>query len=357
MNANADGGSARASNRISRRSAISSGTFPDDGFEETLGATSRWLVDRQNPEGFWVGELEGDTILESEYVLLMAFIGRSGEEVCVKACRYLLDHQLPEGGWAIYPGGPPDLSASVKAYFALKIVGVPFDDPAMGKARRVILDAGGAQGCNSFSRFYLALLGQIGYEECPSVPPELVLIPSRLGFSLSAMSAWTRPILIPLSIMSVHRPVRQLRADQGIAELFREDQPRQAGGTREFLSWTNFFLGVDRLLKWGHRNLPTSWRRPAVRAAHRWMLDHFENTDGLGAIFPPMIYSVVALHCLGYEKDSAPMRWALEHLENLLIEEEGTVRVQPCVSPVWDTAIATIALADAKLPPHHPALL
>lgn len=357
MNANADGGSARASNRHSRRPAISPGTLSDDGLEATFGATSRWLVDRQHPEGFWVGELEGDTILESEYVLLMAFIGRSDEAVCVKACRYLLDHQLPEGGWAIYPGGPADLSASVKAYFALKIVGVPSDDPAMVKARRVILDAGGAQGCNSFSRFYLALLGQIEYEECPSVPPELVLIPSRLGFSLSAMSAWTRPILIPLSIMSVHRPVRRLPAGQGIAELFRGDLPRQAGGTREFWSWTNFFLGVDRLLKWGHRHLPASWRRPAIRAAHRWMLDHFENTDGLGAIFPPMIYSVVALHCLGYEKDSAPVRWALEHLENLLIEEDGKVRVQPCVSPVWDTAIATIALADAKLPAHHPALL
>ena len=124
------------------------------------------------PDGHWVGELEGDTILESEYVLLLAFLGREAEAVCVKACRYLRDLQLPDGGWAIYPGGPVEISASVKAYFALKLVGVPADDPDMVRAREAILAHGGAQGCNSFTRFYLALLGQIGYDECPTVPPE-----------------------------------------------------------------------------------------------------------------------------------------------------------------------------------------
>ena len=202
------------------------------------------------------------------------------------------------------------------------------------------------------------MLGQIGYDDCPSVPPELVLAPSRWGFSLSAMSAWTRTIVVPLSIMSAFQPVRRLDPEQGIAELFREDLPRHpARRTRQPVSWTNIFLGLDRLLKWADRHLPRSWREPGIRAAHRWIIEHFENSDGLGAIFPPMIYTVIALHCLGYAPDSAPVQWAWRQLEDLLIEEDGKVRVQPCVSPVWDTAIATIALADARLPDFHPALL
>src|SRR6185312_16036009 len=132
-----------------------------------LNATQRWLLDEQRDDGHWVGELEGDSILESEYILLMAYLGRESDEVCAKMCRFLHDHQRPEGGWAIYPGGPFDLSASVKAYFALKLAGMPADHPTMTRARELILEAGGAQGCNSFTRFYLALLGQISYDDCP----------------------------------------------------------------------------------------------------------------------------------------------------------------------------------------------
>ena len=305
-----------------------------------------------------MGELEGDTILESEYVLLMAFLGREGEEVSVKACRYLRDLQLPGGGWSIYPGGPAEVSASVKAYFALKLVGVSPDEPDMTRARQVVLNLGGAQACNSFTRFYLALLGQIGYDETPSVPPEMVLVPSWLNFSLSAMSAWTRTIVVPLSIMSAYKPVRRLKDSQGIAELFRADLPRHPSRrTRNPFTWTNFFLGVDGLLKWADRRLPVSWRKRGIRAAHQWMFDHFENSDGLGAIFPPMIYTVVALEVLGYSRDSAPFTWALRQLDDLMIEEDGKVRFQPCVSPVWDTAIATIALSDAELPDDHPTLV
>ena len=138
MIANTDGGvTTRASGTLIRRWASPSARPIADRLDQALGLTRDWLVANQHPEGFWVGELEGDTILESEYVLLMAFLGREGDEVCVKACRYLLEHQDPNGGWSIYPGGPPDISASVKAYFALKVVGVPVDDPAMRRAREV----------------------------------------------------------------------------------------------------------------------------------------------------------------------------------------------------------------------------
>ncbi|GAC1449221.1 MAG: squalene--hopene cyclase [Isosphaeraceae bacterium] len=361
MIANKDGGVyARAARENVDRSSTSSASpsHSADSEDSSINATRRWLLERQHADGHWVGELEGDTILESEYVLLMAFLGRESEPVCVKACLSIRDLQNPEGGWSIYPGGPSEISASVKAYFALKLVGVPPDDPKMVKARAVILAMGGAQACNSFTRFYLALLGQIGYDECPLVPPELVLLPSRLNFSLAAMSSWTRTIVVPLTFLSAFKPVREPSRGRGIAELFRADLPRRPSRrTRKLFSWTNVFLVVDRFLKWADRVLPRAWREPGIRAAHRWMFDHFENSDGLGAIFPPMIYTVVALECLGYDRASAPMIWAMRQLEDLLIEEEGKVWIQPCVSPVWDTAIATIALSDARLPDDDPSLL
>ena len=287
MIANTDGGvlpdrSERLSSRRSARPTLLS----HDDLGNALERTKDWLLLRQCEEGFWVGELEGDTILESEYILLMTFLGRETDSVCVKCARFIQDHQLDDGGWAIYPGGPTDLSASVKAYFALKLVGISSEHPAMVRARMAILDAGGAHQCNSFTRFYLALLGQISYDECPCVPPELVLIPSRLSFSLSAMSAWTRTIVVPLSIMAYFKPVRSLENERGIAELFRSDCGRPSRRTARWLSWTNFFLIVDQVLKGLDRLVPDRCRRPGIAAAHRWMLEHCENTDGLAQSSP-----------------------------------------------------------------------
>ena len=182
-----------------------------------------------------------------------------------------------------------------------------------------------------------------------------MLIPSRLGFSLNAMSAWTRTIVVPLAIMAYHKPVRTLPAELGIAELFRADCGPPSRRTDRWFSWTNFFLGVDRVLKVLDRWVPAAWRQPGVRAAHRWMLDHCENTDGLGAIFPPMVYSIIALRSLDYDLDSPMVQWALRQLDDLHIAEHDRVRIQPCVSPVWDTAIVAIALADAQVPAEHPA--
>ncbi len=325
----------------------------EEALDAALERTRDWLLGRQDEDGYWVAELEGDTILESEYILLMTFLGRESDEVCRRCARYIEDHQLPEGGWAIYPGGPVEVSASVKAYFALKLTGRSPDEPHMAGARRAILEAGGAHACNSFTRFYLALLGQIDYDECPCVPPELIRIPPRWRFSLSAMSAWTRAIVVPLSIMSYYKPVRSLAPEQGIGELFLERRPPRPKG--RLFSWHRFFLGLDRVLKWLDRRVPAAWRQPAIRAAHRWMMEHCEDTDGLGAIFPPMVYAIIALKCLGCADDSPEVRWAMEQLDDLQIAEDDRVRVQPCVSPVWDTAIATIAMADASLPEDHPA--
>jgi squalene-hopene/tetraprenyl-beta-curcumene cyclase len=307
------------------------------------------LLDKQQADGHWVGELQGDTILESEYILLMAFLGREEEDVCRKAANYLLQQQMPEGGWNNYPGGPADLSVSVKAYFALKLTGHDAEAPYMRRAREVIRSLGGAAGCNSFTKFYLALLGQFPYANCASVPPEMVLLPRWFYINLYAMSSWTRTIVVPLSIFSACKPIRRLPAQKGIAELFLQapDTPLwPAKPSGRLLSWTNFFLGVDWLYK---RIEP--WlgpiRRLALKRAAAWMCEHLQESDGLGAIFPPMVYTVIAFRCLGVRDDAPEMQWALAQLSALMIEEEDTLRLQPCFSPVWDTALTVNALADA----------
>jgi squalene-hopene/tetraprenyl-beta-curcumene cyclase len=308
----------------------------------------RCLLDRQRPDGHWIGELQGDTILESEYILLMAFLGREREERTLKAARYLLEQQMPEGGWNNYPDGPAELSVSVKAYFALKLAGYDPKARFMKRARDVIRELGGAAGCNSFTKFYLALLGQFPYANCPAVPPEMIFLPRWAYLNLYAMSSWTRTIVVPLSIFYAHKPVRRLPPELGIGELFLQPQdtplwPHRPA--RRLLTWTNVFLAVDQGLKWLERWGPRWIRTAAVRRAERWMLEHFADSDGVGAIYPPIIYTIICLRCLGYADDSPEMRYALKQLEDLVLEEPSSLRVQPCFSPVWDTALALNALA------------
>jgi squalene-hopene/tetraprenyl-beta-curcumene cyclase len=319
----------------------------------------RRLLSQQAPDGHWVGELQGDTILESEYILLMAFLEREGEDRVVKAARYIRNHQLPEGGWNNYPGGPAELSVSVKAYFALKLAGHDPEAPYMRRACELIRSLGGAASCNSFTKFYLALLGQFPYDNCPAVPPEMMLLPRWAYFNIYAMSSWTRTIVIPLSIFYAHKPVRHLPLALGISELFLEapDTPLLPHPpTRRWLTWTNFFLVLDQAFKRLDAFGLGSLRDASLTRAKRWLLEHFTDSDGVGAIYPPIIYTIVSLRCLGYADASPEMRWALEQLDNLMIEENDTVRLQPCFSPVWDTALTLNALADAGVPTRNAAI-
>jgi squalene-hopene/tetraprenyl-beta-curcumene cyclase len=318
-----------------------------------LSSACSALLTRQQPDGHWVGELQGDTILESEYILLLAFQGREDSDKARKAAEYVLRQQRPDGSWSNYPEGPIEVSVSVKAYFALKLTGHEPAAPYMVRARQRILEEGGAAKCNSFTRFYLALLGQLPYSSCASVPPELTLLPRWFYFNLYAMSSWTRTIVVPLSIFSAYKPVRSLPGKKAIRELFREDPfvcrpaPAPAHGHGLF-SWTSFFVGIDWLYKRLEPFLGPI-RRVAVRRAAKWLRHRLENSDGLGAIFPPMIYTVVALRCLGVPEEDPEMQLALKQLDDLMIEEDDTIRLQPCFSPVWDTALTLNALADAGL--------
>lgn len=332
-----------------------------DDVENAIEQTTHLLLDLQRDDGHWCGELEGDTILESEYILLQAFLGRIGSPKIGKCARYLLTQQNADGGWSNYPGGPADVSVATKAYFALKLAGYDAESEPMRRARFMILEAGGAETVNSFTRYYLAALGQMPYSQCPSVPPELVLLPRWFPINLYAMSAWTRTIVVPLSIVHAHKPVTEIPPSLGIAELYRT--PPSAGQLPvvsqldgRMLTWPNMFRLIDRGVKL-YEKLPLRFaRRRALRVAEQWVLERFEGSDGLGAIFPPMVFSIMALKCLGYAENSAEFAWGEQKLDELIIEEGDTIRLQPCLSPIWDTALTIISLADAGLPAEHPAL-
>ena len=317
-----------------------------------LQQTASWFIKNQEGDGHWRGPLEGDTILESEYLLICGWAGRLDQSTMGGCVNRILTEQLPEGGWSIYPGGEPDPSASVKAYLALKMCGCDADSEPMKRARDAIKRAGGPWAVNSFTRFYLALLGQIPYSDCPAVPPEMILLPDWFPISLHRVSAWSRTMIVPLSLIWAFKPIRRLPQDMGIEELFAdcasETRSRSIGGND---AWSRFFRIVDAVIKnvdcLGFRPL----RRRAVMACRQWMLERFEGSDGLGAIFPPIVWSIVALRAMGCSDDSAEVSVCWKQLEGLLERpDEKTIRVEPCRSPVWDTAIALRGLAEITSP-------
>jgi squalene-hopene/tetraprenyl-beta-curcumene cyclase len=334
-----------------------------DRCRASLGAAVDALFRKQHADGHWCAELEGDTITITEYLLMKVILGQDAPPQATprdierfgKMCVTVRRHQRDDGTWGQYPGSPPDLSATVKAYFALKYFGDDRDAAHMVRAREAALRLGGAEKINTFSMFYLACLGQVSWEACPAIPPEAVLLPRWFPFHLTKVAAWTRTMILPLALCSALRPVRRLPSTLGIGELFI-DHTKRDYLAREFdrnepTSWNNVFLVVDRLLKWAQKRNLLPLRGLAIRRAEEWLLERMtaETTDGLGAIFPPMVYIQVALQALGYGRDHPIIRHAEHELDRFLVEEHDHVRVQPCFSPVWDSGIALYALTEAGL--------
>ena len=333
-------------------------TQPWEPLDTALDKAIDYLLQAHSADDYWLGELEGDTILESEYIILMRVLSRGDQRKLAKAAAYIRSKQTPEGGWAIFPGGPVDASASVKAYLALKLTGSSPHDPHMIRAREAICGAGGVPAVNSYTKFYLAMLGQIPWQWTPAVPPEIVLLPNWFYFNIYEISSWSRTFVVPLSIIWARKPVTRIEEGQGIAELI--DRPdRNRIRSRVNLpprSWRDAFLLADASIKLAEKLRLLPLRKRAVERAERWMLEHLEQSAGLGAIFPPIVYSLIALRALGYPDDHPQVGRAMSELEKLEIEEDDTLRLQPCTSPVWDTAIVVNALAEAEVDPEHPAM-
>ncbi len=328
--------------------------------ENAIAAAQRFLLSIQHADGHWCAELEGDTILESEYILTLTFLGRGQEQRVRKAAEYVRRQQLPGGGWAIYAGGPPEVSASVKAYFALKLAGDDANAPHMAKARRVILDLGGIDACNSFTRIYLSIFGQFDWSRCPAVPPELILLPDWFPFNIYRMSSWSRAIVVPLSIIWACKPYCPVPERASIRELWaHSSSPRRVGQRRTVRErlWRVYFVAIDRMLKLAERASIRPFRERALQTAEAWILERLQESDGLGAIFPPIINTILAFRCLGYASDDPRLQEQVRELFKLELEDEETLRVQPCFSAVWDTALALQGLAESRLAPDDPALL
>jgi squalene-hopene/tetraprenyl-beta-curcumene cyclase len=330
-----------------------------------ISATRQFFFNHQHPDGYWVGELEGDALLQSETILLLAFLGEEESELAKQCAAHLLDTQSEDGGWAMYTGGKSDVCNTVKAYFALKLTGHSPASNAMQKARVRALELGGVDAVNSFTRFYLALLGQIPYSVCPAVPPQMMLLPKWFPLNICSMSSWSRTIFVPLSIVSALVPVRHLPGNKGIRELFiREPErwkPLTAPGkkrTRNPFSWDGFFRLADNTMKLCRRLGLTPLRNKGIEAAKQWTLQHCKNSDGPGAIYPPIIWTWIAFKSLGYADDSEEIRYCRKQLNDLVIrnEKRGSARVQPCKSPVWDTSLTLKALMLGGLTAAHPAV-
>jgi squalene-hopene/tetraprenyl-beta-curcumene cyclase len=326
--------------------------------EKTIERGANHLLSIQAEEGYWQGELEADTTLESDYIYYLFVLGKADPERIAKLANYVRRRQLADGGWSIYPGGPSELNATCKAYFALKLAGDSTEARHMVQARETVHRLGGLEHTNSYVRFYLALIGAVGWELVPSIPPEFMLLPNWFYFNIYEMSSWTRGIVIPMAILSALRPDWRLPERARVEELFKDPARKTAAfdWSKQLISWKNVFLALDRGLKL-YEKLP--WkplRQRALREAKSWMLKHIERTDGLAAIYPAMMNSIFALMALGHGPDD-PLTWReIKELSRFEIEEGDTIRMQPCVSPVWDTCIAMVALEEAGLPADHPAL-
>ncbi len=317
------------------------------------------LLSLQAQEGYWVGELEADTTLESDYIFYLHVLGKADPERIAKLANYVRCRQLPDGGWSIYPGGPSELNATVKAYFALKLAGDSPDAPQLQLARERVHALGGLEHTNSYTRFYLALVGAVGWEMVPAVPPELMLLPNWFYLNIYEMSSWTRAIVIPLAILYAHKPRWSLPAQAPVDELFKDPARRNAAFAwgETLFCWRNLFLALDRAFKLYERLPWKPLRQRALRQARAWLLEHLQNSDGLGAIYPAMMNAIFALVALGHDADDPITAREVGELARFEIEDGDTLRVQPCTSPVWDTAIAMVALEEAGVPADHPALV
>jgi squalene-hopene/tetraprenyl-beta-curcumene cyclase len=316
-----------------------------------------YILSQQLAEGFWVGELEANTTLTSEYILFRHLIGHVDTEREQKCVRYLLSQQQPDGGWTLYYGGPSDLSTTIEAYVAMRVARVTPYEPAMQRARRFILARGGLTQSRVFTKIFLALFGQYDWRGIPVIPPEIIFLPRSFYINVYEFSSWSRSVIVPLSIVFAQKPLCRLPAALHVTELFVEPPGpgRYAMPIRERrFNWNTFFVLLDRLLKISEKYTPQTLREAAMRRAEQWTLEHQDHTGDWGGIMPAMMNSVLPLVSLGYSLRSLPVAKGLQAIERFGIETANTFRLQACVSPVWDTVLSIIALADSGLPRTHP---
>jgi len=336
-------------NDLTEMATLSAGTVPA-GLDAAVASATDALLAAQNADGHWVYELEADSTIPAEYVLLVHYLGETPNlELEQKIGRYLRRVQQADGGWPLFTDGAPNISASVKAYFALKVIGDDENAEHMQRARRAIHAMGGAEMSNVFTRIQLALYGAIPWRAVPMMPVEIMLLPQWFPFHLSKVSYWARTVIVPLLVLNAKRPIAKNPRGVRIDELF-VDPPVNAGllprQGHQSPGWFAFFRVVDHALRAADGLFPNYTRERAIRQAVSFVDERLNGEDGLGAIYPAMANAVMMYDVLGYAEDHPNRAIARKSIEKLLVVHGDEAYCQPCLSPVWDTSLAAHALLE-----------
>jgi len=320
------------------------------------------LLALQYDEGYWWGELESNVTITAEHMFLTHILGVADKKEWKKIANYILSKQRDDGTWAIWYDGPGDLSTSIEAYVALKLAGISPDRPQMRKAREFILSNGGVEKARIFTKIWLAMLGEWDWRGTPMMPPEVIFLPHWFSISIYDFACWARGTVVPMTIIQSLRPVFPLPKYAHIDELFVNGKKKadlHIPVTKNS-GWSKGFRVLDRMLRVYDHFPVKPLRRTAIRKAERWIVARQEADGSWGGIQPPWVYSLIALKALGYPMDHPVMKKGLAGFygeKGFAIEEEDTFRLQSCLSPVWDTALAALALQETGLAADHPALM
>jgi squalene-hopene/tetraprenyl-beta-curcumene cyclase len=326
---------------------------------DAIDAATRHLLAIQHPHGYWQAPLEANVTMESQFVFFNRLLGRQRPDLDRRMVERLLALQQADGGWPQYFGGPSHASISIEAYQALKLGGLGPDEPALRRAREFILGQGGLARAGVFTRIWLSFFGQFPAAGVPSMPIELALMPSWFPLNIYAMSSWARETVVPILLLMTNPPQVRLAPDETVDELWvrpPRDEDVRFRRSPELVSWANTFLAADRALTVLGRSPWKPLRRRAIARAIEWILRRQDATGQWGGIQPPMLNCVLALVQMGFAPEHPAVVRGIQGIDDFLIQCEGTLMYQPCVSPNWDTALALKALLDAGLDPSHAAL-
>jgi len=322
--------------------------------DRAVSAAIGALIARQSGQGFWLFELEADCTIPAEYIMMMHFLDEIEPALQTKLAAYLRSHQASHGGWPLYHGGDLNLSCTVKSYYALKLAGDDPDAPHMARARKAILERGGAARANVFTRIALALFGELPWRGVPYIPVEIMLLPKWFPFHIDKVAYWSRTVMIPLFILCTLKPVAKNPRGVSVRELFTRAPEQERNYFRDAVKQggvlARVFLLADRIGRLFDPFIPRRVRERATRLAESWMLERLNGEDGLGAIFPAMVNALEVMTLLGYAHDDPRRVTAKRALQKLVVEGTSSAYCQPCVSPVWDTALATLAMQESGEP-------
>ena len=325
--------------------------------QDAIAASQNYLLSLQNAQGYWWAELESNVTITAEAILLHKIWGTDATRPLHKAEKYLRSQQREHGGWELFYGDGGDLSTSVEAYMALRLLGVLADDPDLVKGQKFIVQKGGISKSRIFTKFHLALIGCYDWRGIPSIPPWIMFLGEPFPFSIYEMSSWARGSTVPLLIVFDHKPVFKVNPGIKLDELYTEginnvhyELPRSG-------DWTDIFVQLDNLFKLSESLNVVPFREAGLQAAEKWVLERQEATGDWGGIIPAMLNSLLALRSLNYDVADPIVHRGLQAIDNFALETEDDYRVQACVSPIWDTALTIRALVDSGLAPDHPAVV